>query len=130
MDELADERETPRVFILVGEVRTGDGSRDHRFDKQDGREASRVLAGVDEPLPRLRKAGLLLGIRGGVVEAAAQIKLARANLNRFFCFRGYGSDSADRGELTRKAIKRADEILSSALDSQYPCGRARASSSR
>jgi phosphoglycolate phosphatase-like HAD superfamily hydrolase len=78
----------------------------------------RVLDGVDELLPRLTKAGFLLGITTGAVEAAAHIKLARANLNRFFSFGGYGSDSADRGELTRKAIERAGEIHGSALDPQ------------
>jgi phosphoglycolate phosphatase len=78
----------------------------------------KVLAGVDELLPRLCKAGFLLGITTGAVEAAAHIKLARANLNRFFSFGGYGSDSADRGELTRRAIERAGEILGSALESQ------------
>jgi len=78
----------------------------------------RVLAGVEDLLPRLCKAGFLLGITTGAVEAAAHIKLARANLNRFFSFGGYGSDSADRGELTRKAIDRAGEIFGSALDSQ------------
>jgi phosphoglycolate phosphatase len=78
----------------------------------------KVLDGVEELLPRLCKAGFLLGITTGAVEAAAHIKLARANLNRFFSFGGYGSDSADRGKLTRKAIERAGEILGSALDSQ------------
>jgi phosphoglycolate phosphatase-like HAD superfamily hydrolase len=80
--------------------------------------AYRVLDGVDELLLRLTKAGFLLGITTGAVEAAAHIKLARANLNRFFSFGGYGSDSADRGELTRKAIERAGEIHGSALDPQ------------
>jgi phosphoglycolate phosphatase len=78
----------------------------------------KVLAGVDELLPRLSKAGFLLGITTGAVDAAAHIKLARANLNRFFSFGGYGSDSADRGELTRKAIDRAGEILGARLESQ------------
>ena len=82
-----------------------------------GSAGYRVLAGVDQLLPRLCKAGYLLGITTGAVEAAAHIKLARANLNRFFAFGGYGSDSPDRGELTRKAIERAGEILGSGLDS-------------
>jgi len=76
----------------------------------------RVLDGVEVLLPRLAKAGFLLGITTGAVEAAAHMKLARANLNRFFSFGGYGSDSADRGELTRKAIDRAGEIFGSELD--------------
>lgn len=83
-----------------------------------GSSGYRVLAGVDELLPRLGKAGFLLGITTGAVEAAAHMKLARGNLNRFFSFGGYGSDSADRGELTRKAIDRAGEILGTALDSR------------
>jgi phosphoglycolate phosphatase len=78
----------------------------------------RVLEGVEELLDRLCRGSFLLGITTGAVEAAAHIKLARAGLNRFFSFGGYGSDSADRGELTRKAIDRAGVILGSLLDPQ------------
>ena len=78
----------------------------------------KVLAGVDDLLPRLSKAGFLLGLTTGTIEAAAHIKLERGHLNRFFSFGGYGSDSADRGELTRKAIERAGEILGTTIDSQ------------
>jgi phosphoglycolate phosphatase len=67
----------------------------------------RVLPGVEEALEQLIEDGRLLGLTTGNVEAAAHIKLARANLNRFFSFGGYGSDSADRIELTRRAIERA-----------------------
>ena len=58
-------------------------------------------------LPKLIDDGYLLGLVTGNVEAAAHIKLHRARLNRFFSFGGYGSDSTDRGELTRIALKRA-----------------------
>jgi phosphoglycolate phosphatase-like HAD superfamily hydrolase len=78
----------------------------------------RVLDGVEEQLLRLCRDGFLLGITTGAVEAAAHIKLARANLSSFFSFGGYGSDSADRGELTRKAIDRAAQILGAPLDPQ------------
>ena len=67
----------------------------------------RVLAGVEELLPKLMDGGYLLGLVTGNVEAAAHIKLHRAKLNRFFSFGGYGSDSTDRGELTKIALKRA-----------------------
>ena len=67
----------------------------------------RVLAGVEELLPQLIENGYLLGLVTGNLEAAAHIKLHRAQLNRFFSFGGYGSDSADRGELTRIALRRA-----------------------
>jgi phosphoglycolate phosphatase len=71
----------------------------------------RVLPGVNELLPRLCEEGYLLGITTGGVETAAHIKLERAHLNHFFHFGGYGSDSPDRAELTRRAIERASRIL-------------------
>ncbi|MGE0539554.1 MAG: HAD family hydrolase [Dehalococcoidia bacterium] len=76
----------------------------------------RVMPGVTALLPRLVGAGILLGVVSGALEAAAHIKLARAGLNRFFCFGGYGSDSRDRGELTRLAVARAGGIHGHALD--------------
>ena len=81
--------------------------------RSDGYE---VLEGVAELLPRLRRAGFLLGITTGALERAARAKLARADLNRFFRFGGFGSDSADRGELTRAAIARAGGIAGSPPD--------------
>ena len=46
----------------------------------------------------------------GNVEGAAHIKLSRANLNRFFCFGGYGSDSPTGPGLTKKALERGKLI--------------------
>lgn len=76
----------------------------------------RVMPGVEVLLPMLVDAGLLLGIVSGAMEAAAHIKLERARLNRFFSFGGYGSDSADRVELTRLAIERCGRLHGHALD--------------
>jgi phosphoglycolate phosphatase len=76
----------------------------------------RVMPGVTTLLPRLVNSGIPLGIVSGALEAASHIKLARADLNRFFCFGGYGSDSRDRGELTRVAIARAGGIQGHTLD--------------
>jgi phosphoglycolate phosphatase len=78
----------------------------------------RVLDGVRETLEKLSGAGILLGLTTGGVEAAAHIKLARADLNKYFSFGGYGSDSSDRTELTRKAVERAGTILGDPLDPQ------------
>ncbi len=72
-----------------------------------GAEQYRVLAGVEELLPKLIADGYLLGLVTGNVEAAAHIKLHRAQLNRYFSFGGYGSDASDRGELTKIAFQRA-----------------------
>ncbi|RDI74005.1 putative phosphatase [Gaiella occulta] len=76
----------------------------------------RVLAGVERTLERLVAGGFLLGLTTGNVEAAAFAKLQRGGLQRFFCFGGYGSDSPDRGELTRIAIRRAEGILGMEID--------------
>jgi phosphoglycolate phosphatase len=69
-----------------------------------------VLPGVNKLLPKLIDEGYMLGIVTGNVEAAAHVKLHRANLNRFFSFGGYGSDSDDRGEVTRIALERASQV--------------------
>jgi phosphoglycolate phosphatase len=82
----------------------------------------RLMPGVEELLPRLAEAGVLLGIVTGNIEAAAHIKLARANLNRFFAFGGYGSDSRDRTELTRRAIERGAEVAGRPLDLETTIG--------
>jgi phosphoglycolate phosphatase len=66
----------------------------------------RVMPGIPDLLARLVDEGLLLGLTTGNVEAAAHVKLSRAGLNRFFAFGGYGSDSNDRAELTRRAVER------------------------
>ena len=76
----------------------------------------RVMPGVEALLPRLVDAGILLGIVSGALEAATHIKLGRADLNRFFCVGGYGSDSSDRGQLTRLAIERAGRVHGHVLD--------------
>jgi phosphoglycolate phosphatase len=81
-----------RLFYLHQTVTESDGYR--------------VLAGVQELLPKLIEDGYLLGLVTGNLEAAAHIKLHRAQLNRFFSFGGYGSDATDRGELTKIALGR------------------------
>src|SRR4051794_36925185 len=75
-----------------------------------------VEPGIEALLTRLSDEGVLLGIVTGNIESAAHIKLARGNLNRFFAFGGYGSDSRDRTELTRKAIERAATVAGAPLD--------------
>jgi phosphoglycolate phosphatase-like HAD superfamily hydrolase len=77
----------------------------------------RVMPGIEELLPRLTEQGVLLGIVTGNIEAAAHVKLARGDLNRYFAFGGYGSDSRDRTELTRKALERGGEVAGGPIDS-------------
>ena len=75
----------------------------------------RVMPGIDQLLPRLIDSGVLLGLVTGNIEAAAHIKLARAGLNHFFGFGGYGSDSADRTEVTKTALERGARVSGGAL---------------
>ena len=69
-----------------------------------------MLAGAEALLTRLGEAGVVLGLVSGAMEGAARTKLMPANLNRFFLFGAYGSDSADRGELTSIAIEKAARL--------------------
>ena len=73
-------------------------------------EGYRKLPGVDECLASLGEAGVLLGLVSGAMEGAARTKLIPANLNRFFLFGAYGSDSPDRAELTGIAIEKAGRL--------------------
>jgi phosphoglycolate phosphatase-like HAD superfamily hydrolase len=70
-------------------------------------EQYRVLPGAEAVLERLGRAGVTLGLVSGAMEGAARTKLMPANLNRFFVFGAYGSDSPDRPEITKLAIAKA-----------------------
>jgi len=76
----------------------------------------RLMPGIEQLLDRLIDGGLLLGLVTGNIEAAAHIKLARGHLNRFFSFGGYGSDSADRVEVTKAALRRAEFVSGGTLE--------------
>ncbi|HST55027.1 MAG TPA: HAD family hydrolase [Solirubrobacteraceae bacterium] len=79
-------------------------------------ESYRVLDGVEQLLPALLEAGVLLGITTGALEAGAHAKLGRARLNHFFLVGGYGSDSEDRVRLTRTAVQRGERLLGGELE--------------
>lgn len=87
----------------------------HLPDAVAGSDGYRVMPGIEELLPELIERGVLLGLVTGNVEAAAHIKLARGHLNRFFSFGGYGSDSADRTEVTEAALRRGELVSGGTL---------------
>jgi phosphoglycolate phosphatase len=97
---------------------------DHLSEEVENSPGFVVKDGVEELLERLIDEGVLLGLTTGNVEEAAHIKLARANLNRFFSFGGYGSDSPDRTDLTKKALERAEVVSGRSLDpvNCFSCG--------
>jgi phosphoglycolate phosphatase-like HAD superfamily hydrolase len=92
------------------------GYLSHLEDAVNESSGYRVMPGIEELLPRLVEQGILLGIVTGNIESAAHVKLARGDLNRFFAFGGYGSDSRDRTELTKKALERGGTVAGSPLD--------------
>lgn len=92
------------------------GYLSHLADAVAESDGYRAMPGIEELLPRLIDKGVLLGLVTGNIEAAAHIKLARAHLNRFFSFGGYGSDSRDRTELTKRALERGAEVAGKPLD--------------
>jgi len=87
----------------------------HLPDAVSDSSGYRVMPGIEDLLDRLIDAGTLLGLVTGNIEAAAHIKLARARLNRFFSFGGYGSDSADRTEVTKAALGRGAMVSGGTL---------------
>jgi phosphoglycolate phosphatase len=97
---------------------------DHLPEEVENSPGFVVKDGVVELLDRLIDDGILLGLTTGNVEEAAHIKLQRANLNRYFSFGGYGSDSPDRTELTKKALERGEVVSGGTLDRErcFSCG--------
>jgi len=82
----------------------------HLADDIGHSEGYKVLPGAEQTLVQLSEAGVMLGLVSGAMEGAARTKLVPANLNRFFIFGAYGSDSPDRAELTGLAIKKAARL--------------------
>jgi phosphoglycolate phosphatase len=97
---------------------------DHLYDEVEASPGYVVKDGVEDLLLSLIADGVLLGLTTGNVKEAAHIKLARANLNRFFSFGGFGSDSSDRTELTKIALERADLLAAETIDvfDCFSCG--------
>jgi phosphoglycolate phosphatase-like HAD superfamily hydrolase len=74
-----------------------------------------VLPGVATLLSALEAKGVMLGLATGNVERGARVKIARADLNRFFRFGGFGDDSEDRVQVVRAAWDRAAALLDEPL---------------
>jgi phosphoglycolate phosphatase-like HAD superfamily hydrolase len=85
-------------------------------DELDTSAGYRVLPGVEETLQALIDAGVTLGIVSGALEGAARIKLGHGNLNRYFVFGGFGSDSSNRAALTQRAIDKAADLHSAVIE--------------
>jgi phosphoglycolate phosphatase len=70
----------------------------------------RVLPGIVSLLDEMSSRGdVILGLATGNIELGARIKLDRGNLNSYFEFGGFGSDSEDRAALVRRAAEKAGQ---------------------
>ena len=88
----------------------------HLEEEVSASDGYRVMPGVEDLLRRLGDEGRLVGLITGNTEPAAHIKLARAHLNRYFGFGGYGSDADERIDVCRRALDRAAVVAGGRLD--------------
>jgi phosphoglycolate phosphatase-like HAD superfamily hydrolase len=82
-----------------------------------------VLPGVLELVQVLsRHEGFVVGLATGNVERGAHLKLERVGLRSYFAFGGFGSDSENRTELTRRAMERGRTHARSVLERTFVIG--------
>jgi phosphoglycolate phosphatase len=80
-----------------------------------------LMPGISELFSEIgTKEDFVIGLATGNLERAGWLKVKRAKLDSHFRFGGFGSDSNDRTELTRLAVKRGqkyagEEILKEAI---------------
>ncbi|MDP9192730.1 MAG: HAD hydrolase-like protein [Acidobacteriota bacterium] len=72
----------------------------------------RVMPGMRELVAALHEHDdVFLALLTGNIERGARLKLGGANLNDYFAFGAFGSDSADRTQLPPVALRRANDLL-------------------
>ena len=75
-------------------------------------ERVQVMPGIRELVAALHEHDdVALALLTGNIEPGARLKLGAANLNNYFAFGAFGSDSADRTQLPPVAIERASHHL-------------------
>jgi phosphoglycolate phosphatase len=74
-------------------------------------EGYRIMPGVPQLLEALsHEKDVLVGLGTGTLEGGAHAKLARCGLMRYFKFGGFASDSEDRPEVLRAAVRRGEKL--------------------
>jgi len=92
-----------------------------KYNEEELPKATKAMLypGVRDVLELLSKdKRVTLGVLTGNVEEGAKQKLAMFELARYFVFGVYGSDSADRVELARLALERAEEVTGHCFEPQ------------
>lgn len=85
----------------------------HRYFREEiGRSPGyRLMPGIPALLERLStESQFLLGLATGNFEETSYLKLKRGGLDGYFRFGGFGSDSSQRTELVRAAIRRGEAL--------------------
>lgn len=97
---------------------------EEEMEQARSNETIRILPGVTVLLDRLAsKPEFALGLVTGNLEGGARIKLAKAGLDKYFHFGGYGSDSDDRTTLIRMAIERGrDWVAPASVETAFVIG--------
>lgn len=105
------EKLRPRHSLTPAEIQKALERYVHYLSEEiESAETFRVLPGLPGLLEELEKSGrAVVGLATGNVETGARVKLARADLNRFFPFGGFSSDHEVRVELTKIAVQRGRE---------------------
>ena len=81
-------------------------------DEVQRTEKYHVLPGIQSFLEKFHeRPDLSFGLATGNVERGARIKLERGDLNRYFRFGGFGSDSESRAELVRAGAGKCGQII-------------------
>ncbi|MBI1988074.1 MAG: HAD hydrolase-like protein [Nitrospinae bacterium] len=76
----------------------------------------RIMPGIELLLAELAaREDALVGLATGNIEQGARIKLERAGIYPYFRLGGYGSDSEERPELVKIAIRKAERLLGRCL---------------
>ncbi len=76
-----------------------------------------ILPGAPEILAKVSGIpNVAIGLGTGNLEQGARVKLARANLNHWFSFGGFGSDHHDRGEMIKIGAQRGASSLNTTLE--------------
>jgi phosphoglycolate phosphatase-like HAD superfamily hydrolase len=71
------------------------------------KENVKALGGTNDLLRELEEEKTLLGLVTGNLKPIAYAKLSKAGLDKYFHFGGFGSDSAERSQLVKKALNLA-----------------------
>jgi phosphoglycolate phosphatase len=79
----------------------------------------KILPGIPTLLEKLaQRKDVLMGLGTGNLEEGARIKLARADLMKYFRFGGYGSDAEERPDVLRTGARRGEAILGKQMPAQ------------